>query len=469
VSRTTVLLVGRGATATRLRSHLRRHYRVRHASDCGSALEALRREVPGAVVLDVAGAGYAAAEFREMLEADHPGLPVLELPGGDAASLRDESQLVQALERALEGPPRPGAAEPPPPPPTPTAAEPESEAGGEPSALGGDAPLAGWKFEDLTSRNPRMLELFELIPRVARTDSPVLIHGETGTGKELVAAAIHRQSRRKDGPFFTVNCGALTDTLLESELFGHEKGAFTGAYRRKEGYFELASGGTLFLDELGTISAAMQVKLLRVLERMEVRRVGGGDTVRVDVRIVSATNARLEDAVAAGTFREDLYYRINVVQLFLPPLRERPEDVTILADLFRGTIAKKQGREVLGFDRAAERLLTGYPWPGNVRELQNVIERAVILATGAHIQEKDLPERLRRGAARKFSLPSFDAEEPLPAVLGRLSVALEREYLKRVLRKYRGHVGRTAEHSGLNRRTLYNKMREHGLKREEFR
>jgi transcriptional regulator with PAS, ATPase and Fis domain len=223
-----------------------------------------------------------------------------------------------------------------------------------------------------------MLELFDLIPRIARTDSPVLVHGETGTGKDLVASAIHRQSRRREGPFFTVNCGALSENLLESELFGHEKGSFTGAHRRKEGCFELAHRGTLFLDELGTISAGMQVKLLRVLERMEVRRVGGSELVKVDVRVVAATNARLEDAVAAGTFREDLYYRINVVQLTVPPLRDRPEDVPILADLFRARCAAKQGRAVTGFDRAAARVLAEYPWPGNVRELQNVVERAVI-------------------------------------------------------------------------------------------
>jgi DNA-binding NtrC family response regulator len=261
----------------------------------------------------------------------------------------------------------------------------------------------------------------------------------------------------------------MTDSLLESELFGHEKGAFTGAYRRKEGYFELANGGTLFLDELGTISAAMQVKLLRVLERMEVRRVGGSDLVKVDVRIVAATNARLEDAVAAGTFREDLYYRVNVVQLALPPLRERPEDVPILADLFRRKFAEKQGRDVRGFDRAAERLLVEYPWPGNVRELQNVVERAVIMASGDTIQEKDFPERMRRPAAKKPSLPAFDSEDTLDAVIERLQGAVEREYLRRVLRKYRGHLGRTADHAGLNRRTLYNKMHSHGLRKEDFR
>ena len=457
MSATTILWVGRGGLPVALKAHCkRRGYRVRSVTDCGDALETLREHQPRAVVLDVEGAGYGAPAFREMLRADHPGLLLLEVPAA-AMSPEDVGLFTAELDRALgDGP----GGDPDRRPERPADAE---------APLSGSAPIAGYKFEDLTSRNPRMIELFGLIPRLARTDSPVLIHGETGTGKELVAAAIHRQSRRKDGPFFTVNCGALTDTLLESELFGHERGSFTGAYRRKEGYFELAHRGTLFLDELGTISAAMQVKLLRVLEKMEVRRVGGSELVKVDVRIVAATNARLEDAVAAGTFREDLYYRVNVVQLVLPPLRERPEDVPILADLFRRKFAEKQGREVAGFERAAERLLVEYPWPGNVRELQNVVERAVIMASGDAIQEKDLPERMRRPAARKPSVPSFDAEDTLDAVLERLSGAVEREYLRRVLRKYRGHLGRTADHAGLNRRTLYNKMHEHGLRKEDFR
>ena len=463
MSRTTVLLVGRGGVASLLRRHLaRRGYRVRGVADCGAALESLRGDVPGAVVLDVSGAGYAAPSFREMLRADHPRLPLLEIPGGDDTRPEDIGFLMAAFEKKVES--------------RRDTAGPESRGtivaeGADPAGAAdglAEGPVTGYKFEDLTSRNPRMIELFQLIPRIARTDSPVLIHGETGTGKELVAAAIHRQSRRKSGPFFTVNCGALTDTLLESELFGHEKGAFTGAYRKKEGYFELASKGTLFLDELGTISPAMQVKLLRVLERMEVRRVGGGEMTKVDVRIVSATNARLEDAVAAGTFREDLYYRVNVVPLTLPPLRERPEDIPVLADLFRATIAAAQGREVTGFERAAVQLLTEYPWPGNVRELQNVVERAVIMALGNSIQERDLPDRLRRGAAKKLTMPSFDAEEPLEAVLDRIHSGVEREYLKRVLRKYHGHLGKTADHAGLNRRTLYNKLRLHGLRRSDF-
>ncbi len=464
MTQTRVLLVGRGPATSRLRAKLRhRGWQVRTVPDCGLALESLREEAPTAVVLDVTSAGFGAVAFREMVRADHPRLALFEVPESALRHAEDLELFLAHVHQQLEHAPRAEG----------------DEAAGEAAADGGaagpadaepaDEPITGVQFEDLTSSNPRMLELFDLIPRVARTESPVLIHGETGTGKELVASAIHRQSRRPHGPFFTVNCGSLTESLLESELFGHEKGAFTGAYRRKEGCFELANRGTLFLDELGTISPAMQVKLLRVLEKMEVRRVGGSDLVKVDVRIVCATNARLEDAVAAGTFREDLYYRVNVVQLVLPPLRERPEDVPILADLFRGKCASKQGRSVSGFDRAAVRLLQEYPWPGNVRELQNVVERAVILATGPRIGERDLPDRLRRVAPKKTAVPAFDAEETLESVLTRLSTTVEREYLKRVLKRYRGHLGHTAEHAGLNRRTLYNKLHAHGLRRDDFR
>jgi DNA-binding NtrC family response regulator len=445
-----VLVVGRsGAASQRLETYVKRKgLTVRAVADCGAATEALAESELGAVVLNVEEAGFGAAAFREMVQQDHPRLTVLEVPPGDVGP-EDVALLGDAIESAVR-----------------EAESRESGQGDDPEGFEG--PLHGYKFEDLTSNSPRMLELFNLIPRVAQSDSPVLIVGETGTGKELVAAAIHRQSKRKGREFFTVNCGALTETLLESELFGHEKGAFTGAIKTKKGYFELASTGTLFLDELGTISSAMQVKLLRVLERMEVRRVGGSALEKVDVRIVAATNASLEDAVAAGTFREDLYYRLNVVQLQIPPLRDRPEDVPILAEVFRKKYAAEQSRDVARIERGALRLLRAYAWPGNVRELENVIERAVILAPGAGVTEADLPERVRRAEVRRTSVPAFDVEEPLATVLGRVNTAVEREYLKRVLKRFHGHLGRTSQHSGLNRRTLYNRMQAHGLKREDF-
>lgn len=455
-----VLVVGgTGPTAQRLKAHLaRRGLLVRAASDCGVALELVDASAPahggpggvGVVVLDVEGAGVGAASFRELLQLEYPRVQVEELPPPSAGP-EDVELLVAAIEQGIRE----------------RQAHPGGVAEGEETF---ETPLHGYKFEDLNSRNARMLELFDLIPRFAQADSPVLIVGETGTGKELVAAAIHRQSRRKDGEFFTINCGALTETLLESELFGHEEGAFTGAVKTKQGYFELASGGTLFLDEMGTISPAMQVKLLRVLQNMEVRRVGGGAVQQVDVRIVAATNASLEDEVAAGTFREDLYYRLNVVQLQIPPLRDRTEDIPLLADIFRDKFAEALDRtDVTGIDEAAKERLMSYRWPGNVRELENVIQRALILTQGPALREDDLPERLRRGDARRTSVPFFDLDEPLLAVVSRVRTAVEREYLKRLLRRYEGHLGRAADHAGVNRRTLYSKMQLHGLRREDYR
>jgi len=451
-----VLIVGRsGPTSKRLRTHLqRRGLVVRSASDCGAAHELIGAapRSPGeapirAVVLDLESAGVAARSFREMLQSEFPGVSLLELPP-EGAGPEDVGLLVGAVEQGLRESRR--------------AAGPEGE--GE---EGFAAPLHGYKFEDLNSRNARMLELFGLIPRVAQTDSPVLIVGETGTGKELVAAAIHRQSRRRDGEFFTVNCGALTESLLESELFGHEKGAFTGAIRTKKGYFELASGGTLFLDEMGTISPAMQVKLLRVLQHMEVRRVGGSTLQKVDVRIVAATNASLEDEVAKGHFREDLYYRLNVVQVAIPPLRDRREDIPLLAEVFRKKFCESFERgEITHFQPAAVACMKGYNWPGNVRELENVVERAVILAKGPGVGEDDLPERLRRSETAPATLPTFDLEVPLPEVIRRLTTAVEKEYLRRLLKRFDGHLGAAAAHAGLSRRTLYNKLSALGLKRD---
>ena len=449
-----VLIIGdAGPHARRLKLRLgRKGLRARVLRDCGHALESLQALHPdtsaspvAAIVLDVETAGLGALTFRQMLADDYPRLPVLALPPGDAGS-EDVGLLVAAIEDEVR---RLGADE-----------EDEDRF---------DAPLHGYKFEDLNSRNARMHELFGLIARVAQSDSPVLILGETGTGKELVAAAIHRQSDRRAKDFFTINCGALTETLLESELFGHERGAFTGAVKTKKGYFELASGGTLFLDELGTIAQATQVKLLRVLETMEVRRVGGGRTHKVDVRIVAATNASIEDAVRAGTFRSDLYYRLNVVPLSIPPLRDRPEDVPLLAEVFRQKFCESMRRsDVTGFSPGASRRLKSYAWPGNVRELQNVIERAVLLTKGPKIEERDLLDRVRGEPGRRTAVPSFDIERPLAAVLDQLRGSVEREYLRRLLRRYDGHMGRVADHAGMNRRTLYNKLRTCGLDRKDF-
>ena len=236
-----------------------------------------------------------------------------------------------------------------------------------------------------------MQDVFELISQVAETKTNVLVYGESGTGKELVARAIHEQSSRHDEPFVAINCGAIPENLLESELFGHVKGAFTGAVQNKEGLFESATGGTLFLDEIGELSGALQVKLLRALQEKTIRRVGDTRDRKIDVRIVSATNRKLEEEVAAGRFREDVYYRLNVIQLVLPPLRDRPEDIPLLVQHFVHKFAEELGKDVDRMDDEALKLLSSYPFPGNVRELENLVERAVALARGSTIDRDLLP------------------------------------------------------------------------------
>lgn len=245
-------------------------------------------------------------------------------------------------------------------------------------------------FEGVIGESPKMKEVMRVAQLVAKTDATVLISGESGTGKELLARSIHYQSHRKDRPFVVVNCGAITETLLESELFGHEKGAFTGAYTRKPGKFELADGGTIFLDEIGEMSPAMQVKLLRVLQEKTFERVGGTTPITVDVRIIAATNRDLKRAVREGAFREDLYYRLNVIPIYLPPLRERKEDLPLLCDYLIARHCRKLHKKIRGISPQAMRVLRKYHWPGNIRELDNVLERAIILTQDDIIGVDDL-------------------------------------------------------------------------------
>jgi two-component system, NtrC family, response regulator HydG len=245
---------------------------------------------------------------------------------------------------------------------------------------------------NMVGESTSMKQVYQFISKVAPTDSTVLISGESGTGKELAARAIHQNSKRAKLPFMAVNCAALAETLLESELFGHEKGAFTGAIATRKGRLEVADGGTLFLDEIGELSQALQVKLLRVLQEREFERVGGTKTIKVDIRLVAATNKDLEQAIAAGTFRQDLYYRLNVVEVAMPPLRERREDISLLANYFASKHGEKCNRRILGVSPEAQARLLSYEWPGNVRELENAIERAVVLGVTDHILSEDLPE-----------------------------------------------------------------------------
>ncbi|MCB9682289.1 MAG: sigma-54-dependent Fis family transcriptional regulator [Alphaproteobacteria bacterium] len=326
-------------------------------------------------------------------------------------------------------------------------------------------------FDDLLSRSPKMLTVFDQIRAVAPTNATVLVLGETGTGKELVARAIHDGSPRSDKPCISVNCGAFSEGLLESELFGHERGSFTGAVGRREGVFAMADGGTLFLDELGQTSLAVQVNLLRVLEEMSFRRVGGDKLVNVDVRFVAATNTDLEEAVATHRFREDLYYRLNVFPIRLPPLRERREDIGVLLRHFLRGAAREYGLAPPTIAADAMQWIVSYHWPGNVRQLRAMCERWVIVAQGGTVLKEMLPRDMVR-AGEALDTPGalvVDDEGPLAPQLERVQQQLERAYLHRVLQRTGGHLQRAADHAGISRRTLYNKMKQYDLDPDAYR
>jgi DNA-binding NtrC family response regulator len=318
-------------------------------------------------------------------------------------------------------------------------------------------------LENILSKSPKMLKVFDLIRSLAETDSGVMITGETGTGKELVARAIHNLSRRKSRQFVAINCGAFPDTLLESELFGYEKGAFTGAVQSRGGKIELADGGTLFLDEIEAMAAPMQVKLLRVLQEREVERLGGNRKVKIDMRVIAATNVDLSLCLARGTLREDFYYRINVIPIQLPPLRERLEDLPLLIDhiLSRHPVAiERKIRQVT--PKVLDQMLA-YHWPGNIRELENILERAIVKSRGDVIENVDLPAPPQRildlwysgNGAREISLKQWLSNS-------------EKDYLRSLLIKYKGSISSTAKEAKVDNKTLYRKMRRHGLHKESF-
>ncbi|MED5373283.1 MAG: sigma-54 dependent transcriptional regulator [Myxococcota bacterium] len=311
------------------------------------------------------------------------------------------------------------------------------------------------RFDELTGSSPVMRRLFKLLDRVSASDAAVLITGETGTGKELTARAVHRRSRRRGGPFVAVNCAALPEALLETELFGHTKGAFTDARTSRRGLFLQADGGTLFLDEVGEMPKGLQVKLLRALQERQVRPVGSDREHPFDARIVAATNRDLEAEVAAGSFRSDLYYRLNVIQVDLPPLRERGSDVLLLAQHFLDLAAARSAKEVVGLESEAARRMLEYPWPGNVRELENSIERAVALTESREIGLEDLPNRVQR-RQQAAPPPPADPDELLPLV------DVERAHILRVLTAVGGNKTRAASVLGLDRKTLYRKLKEMG-------
>jgi DNA-binding NtrC family response regulator len=320
-----------------------------------------------------------------------------------------------------------------------------------------------FNFGAIVGDSPALREVLARVEQVAQTASTVLLRGETGTGKEMVARAIHINSARESKPFVKVNCAALATGVLESELFGHEKGAFTGAVARRLGRFELADGGTLFLDEVGDLPLDVQVKLLRVLQEREFERVGGAETIKVDVRVVSATHRDLEKQIADGAFREDLYYRLNVFPITLPPLRQRPSDIALLAEHFIQKYARTAGKTIRGLDAGAVAALSSYGWPGNVRELENVVERALILARGAELTAADL-EFTRRptppGAAEAAAAPrAGDGARPLQERLQEQ----ERAAIVSAIDLAHGNIAHAARALGINRSTLYYRLRKHGL------
>ena len=323
-----------------------------------------------------------------------------------------------------------------------------------------------YSFHNIISKNPQMLAIFELINNVADTNSTVLIEGETGTGKEQAARAIHEAGHHRSGPLVAVSCAALPESLLESELFGHEKGAFTGAVGQRRGRFELANGGTLFLDEIGDVPLPMQAKLLRVLQERRFERLGGSTPIEVDVRIIAATNRSLERLVKQGTFREDLFYRLNVVKVDLPPLRNRQEDIPLLATHFAQKYATPGQPAKRIAPEAMETLLT-YRWPGNIRQLENAIERACITSRDNLIRVENLPADVMAPVVPDFPF-HVDLERPLPELLHEAISAIEQQYIRKALMKTRGKVSQCAKICGLSRRSITAKIAEYKLDKNAF-
>jgi DNA-binding NtrC family response regulator len=436
------------------RSELRRiladqGHLVEAVADARLALEIVERSAPQAVLLDLEVAGRGDLGFIKRARELAPSCAFVALTrseemeaivdairtGADHCLPRpvQAEALTVVIQRALEKPALARAA-----------------AEAENLAL---ERLEHGKFERIIGAHPAMQQLLERALQAAQSRATVLIVGETGTGKELIAAAIHKNSKRSSGPFVRLNCSALAETVLESELFGHEKGAFTGAATMRRGRFELADRGTLFLDEVSEIPLATQVKLLRFLQEREFERMGSERTIRVDVRIVAATNRDLKPLVDDRSFREDLYYRLNVVRLEVPPLRARPSDVPLLADHFLRRYAQENDKDVTGLSAAASQLLLRHPWPGNVRELQNVIEQAVVLCQGTSIEAADLP-----------IAPKVPEEDGLRLMVPGVTLAeLERFAIVKTLEAVKWSPSKAAAILGISRRTIQYRMREWGL------
>jgi DNA-binding NtrC family response regulator len=317
---------------------------------------------------------------------------------------------------------------------------------------------------EIVGSSPSMVKIFDIIKKVAPTTTTILITGETGTGKELVANAIHVNSPRKLNPFIKINCAAIAETLIESELFGYEKGAFTGAVSNKPGRFELAHKGTLFLDEIGDLPREMQVKLLRAIQDHEFERVGGIQTIKVDVRLVAATNRNLQQDVKEGRFREDLFYRLNVMPIHVPPLRERKEDIPALVKYFVDKFNRKLDRQITGADAEVMELLRDHDWPGSIRELENLIERLVLMAKGGEIVMGDVPAELIEAVEEKAQTAAPDEKRSIKELIREKTGDIERQMIVRVLEECEGNISKAARQLGLSRRGLHLKLAKYNLR-----
>jgi len=435
-------------------------YLALEAVDGNEALAQIAEHAPDAVLLDLKMPGRDGLEVLQELGPALADLPVIVVTafGGSASAIEairrgaydyltkpfDLDEVLLTLKRALRQ--RALAFE---------VKALRARSGQEPSDSSDEQ--AGTEPE-LVGQSALMREVFKAIGRAAATDVPVLIVGESGTGKELVADALHRHSNRADGPFIRVNCGALPEGLVESELFGHERGAFTGADRQKPGRFERADGGTIFLDEVGELPQSAQAKILRVLQQRQFERVGGTETLRTDARVISATHRDLSKEVAAGRFREDLFYRLNVARIVIPPLRDRPEDIPVLADHILRRVEQRHGWGELSLSPEALLAIQERSWPGNVRQLENALARAVIAARGRTI----LPEHLDADELADPAIPpAGDSTESLP--LRALLAEVERRAIQRALLASGGNRTKTAERLGISRRQLFDKIREYDL------
>jgi DNA-binding NtrC family response regulator len=423
-------------------------FRVEQTISGDAALSRLREDTPDLLIIDVRMPGTSGLEVTRIAHEKYPSLPIIVMTAFGSIETAVEAihegafdfiskpmnleELKKTVSRALA-----------------------QRALARPAKMsnGGDDENPQ-QLGKIIGRSAAMLEVYKTVARVAPTKSTVLILGESGTGKELIARAIHQHSPRANRPFVAVDCGALTETILESELFGHVRGAFTGALADKKGVFEEAQGGTCFLDEIGGISPNMQARLLRVLQEHEIRKVGGKDWVTVDVRVVAATNHNLEEAVSRGEFRQDLYYRLNVVAILLPPLRERVEDIPLLTRHFLQHYSQESGKSITAFSDEAMELLCTYSWPGNIRELENAIEQAVALSYQPVLTPDDLPVAVRDHISTK----SFQNDSQNGQFLFPDTPTLEevkRRYVLHALKQAGGNISRTAKMLNIDRRSLY--------------